>query len=137
MKVRLHLDDFKHSSFENIHFGEYGDGTRFDAGELDCLWLDDVLNNVPIDNVDNAFRQMVSLVKRGGSIIVNGTDIYEVSKALANYNLSIQDANLLLYEHGRKNCFSINFVVDTLKKYGLKIITKRVSNFKYSVEASR
>lgn len=133
-KVRFYLDDFKHSAFDNVKFGE---SHEFDAGELDCLWLDDVLNNVPIDKVDNVFREYVSLVKKGGTLIVNGTDIYEVSKALASYNISVQDANKLLYEGGKANGFNISFVIDTLKSYGLKIITKRISNFKYSVEAER
>lgn len=134
MKVRLHLDDFKHSGFDNYNFN---DEIHFDAGELDCLWLDDVLNSVPIDKVDDTFRQMVRLVKRGGSVIVNGTDIYEVSKALTNYNISIQEANHLLYNGVKSNCFSINFVVETLKQYGLTIKTKRVNGYQYSVEAIR
>lgn len=137
MKIRLHLDDFKYSGFDNIHFGSWGDGLGIDAGELDCLWLDDVLNNVELDKVDETFRSMVRLVKRGGSIIVNGTDIYEVCKALSNYNLSIQESNMLLYNNYKKNCFSINFVVETLKQYGLTIKTKRVNGYQYSVEAIR
>lgn len=134
MKVRFHLDDFEHSSFNNHKFGSQ---THFDAGELDCLWLDDVLNSVEIDKVDDTFRAMVRLVKRGGSIIINGTDIYEVSKALSNYNISIQDANKLLYEGSKKNCFSITFVIESLKQYGLTIKTKRVNGYQYSVEAVR
>lgn len=134
MKVRLHLDDFKHSGFDNFNFNHE---IHFDAGELDCLWLDDVLNSVPIEKVDETFRELVRLVKRGGSVIVNGTDIYEVSKALANYNINIQDANNLLYSGLKANCFSINFVIDTLKNYGLTIKTKRVNGYQYSVEAIR
>jgi ubiquinone/menaquinone biosynthesis C-methylase UbiE len=134
MKVRIHSDNFQHSGFDNFKFGSE---FHFDAGELDCLWLDDVLNNVPIDKVDDTFRDMIRLVKRGGSLIVNGTDIYEVSKALANYNIGVQDANNLLYANNKINCFTVSFVVETIKQYGLTIKTKRVSGYEYSVEAVR
>lgn len=133
-KVRLHKSNFDYTGFDNVKLGSQ---LNYDAGEVDELWLDDVLSGIPIDKVDDAFSDFVKLVKRGGKIIVNGTDIYEVCKSMASYNISIGDANRLLYGSGNKNCYSTAFVAETLKGLGLKIVSKRISDFKYSVEATR
>lgn len=133
-KVRLHNSEFNYTGFDNIKLGQ---SLNYDAGEVDELWLDDVLSGIPIDKVDDAFGSFVRLVKRGGKLIVNGTDIYEVCKAMTSYNISVADANFLLYGSGNKNCYSISFVAQTLKGLGLKIVSKRISDFKYSVEATR
>lgn len=133
-KVRLHNDTFTYTGFDNVKLGS---NLNYDAGEVDELWLDDVLSGIPIEKVDDAFRDFVRLVKRGGKLIVNGTDIYEVCKAMTSYNISIAEANFLLYGSGNRNCYSISFVAETLKGLGLKVVSKRISDFKYSVEATR
>lgn len=133
-KVRLHANTFTYTGFDNIQLGS---PMNYDPGEVDTLWLDEVLSSIPIEKVDEAFRDFVRLVKKGGTIIVNGTDIYEVCKAMTSYNISVAEANHLLYGNENKNCYSTSFVAETLKGLGLKVVSKRISDYKYSVEAVR
>jgi hypothetical protein len=60
---------------------------------------------------------------------------------MSNYNISVADANKHLYagENGlvKKLCFTTPAVANLVESLGLKIITKRISDYKYTVEAIR
>ena len=142
MKIRVHINDFTHSGYENVHISKIDSVFQnYDTGEVDKIWLDDVIDYVPVQDAENFIRKTVSLLKRGGSIIVSGIDLYEVCKSMSNYNISVAEANKLLYagENGlvKKLCFTTPAAANVVESLGLKILTKRISDYKYTIEAIR
>jgi hypothetical protein len=147
MKIRLHIGEFELSGYQNARImPEHA--TRIDSldfgidrGEADEIIVEDVVDYIPISKVEGAIKTWSELVKKQGRLVITGTDLQEVAKAVAGYNLSIPDANMLLYgdkEETKKVAFSITHLCAFLKeKCGLRILKKRVNGFSYAVEAQR
>jgi hypothetical protein len=114
-----------------------------DAEATEILAMD-VIDYLPIPEVNNTIRHWVSKLAHGGRIIIGGTDLYEVCKAFANYSVSITEANYLL--HGEQTqphlTKKVNFTSLGLSEYltkelGLKLIKCRHNGFDMVVEAER
>ena len=75
-------------------------------------------------------------MRYGGKIIITGSDIYEVCRAAMNRNLALKEINTLLYD-GRYSISDVFDVVNKIQELGLKIINKRVNDFKYTIIAER
>ena len=115
-----------------------------DDSELTELVAYDVLDYIPITNVENVINNWVKKIRYGGKIILGGTDLLEVSKSLSQYRIDITEANLLLHGDQSKPYLikRVNFTAtglsDYLKyQYDFKIIKKRVNNYQMLVEAER
>lgn len=142
MKIRVYINDFNHSGYKNVHIDDMGSiFNDYDTGEVDNIWLDDIIDYIPVNEAEDFVRKIVSLLKRGGSLIVSGTDLYEVCKSMTSYNISVSDANKLLYagELGKikKLSFTTPAASNLVESLGLKVITKRISDYKYTIEAIR
>ncbi len=109
--------------------------------ESECteILADDLLDYIPADEIMASLEYWVKLLRHGGKLIVGGTDLYEVSKAVSNQTLNIKEANEVLHGSGveRINQLSIVDLLELLKSLGLNIITRRINGFKMVVVAVR
>ena len=109
--------------------------------ESECkeILADDILDYVTAENTYATLEYFIKLLRHGGCLIVGGTDLYEVSKAVTNQTLNIREANEIL--HGinadRVNQMSIIDLCEILKSLGLKIMSQRINGFKMVVTAVR
>lgn len=144
IKLRLHTDTFDLSGYDNIQINSL-DSLKsleiYDAGEIDELIVEHILETLPLEKMEESLTMLAKLVKRGGTLVISGTDTYEISKALANFNIDIKEFNKQLFgtEELPKRCgltiFAIcNFISNHL---GMKILKKRVNGPIYAVEATR
>lgn len=114
-----------------------------DDSEADEIVALDVLDYLPLPDIDNALSNWIKKLRHGGTLVIGGTDIYEVSKAFSQYRLDIHRTNHLL--HGeqtkpyliKRGNFTALGLCDFLEAKGLEIQKKRVNDFHMIIEAKR
>jgi len=144
-KVRLHSNEFVLSGYENIKvtsIEELDEVKKFDPGELDELLIDEVLDYLPITKVEDILSSLSRLIKVGGTIVVTGTDLYEVCKSFANYRINILEVNKSIFGENPDKPKHVGFSALAISNFlehtaGLKIQKRRVNNFTYMIEATR
>ena len=145
IKVRLHVEDFELSGYDNIKVQTLEDLdklSKFDNGELDELVIEDVVDYLPSDKAEETVLKLVKLVAKGGKLIVGCSEAYEISKAFTSFNISLMDYNKLVYGSDpnlpkRLGITAISLADLLSKVAGMKILKKRVNKFKFIVEAIR
>lgn len=110
-----------------------------EVGEVTELLADTMTDFLPANDLFQTLKNWSGLLRHGGRIIVGGTDLYEVCRKTVIQELNIREANVLLYgNHVRKlGQMSLGDLVEILKSFGLKILTKRVDGVNMVVEAIR
>ena len=142
MKVRIHSDEYILSGYSNLRVGSYEQLSLtindIDQGALDELLVDHTIDFLPLDKAEEMLSRLTRLVKKGGKFVVTGTDIYEVSKAFANYHIDIADVNRHVFGNSKRLAFSAVTMSNLLQhNLQMKIIKKRVNEFIYTIEAQR
>ena len=120
--------------------GTFGDlSALVEISECKEILADEILDFISAKDTFVILEYWSKLLRHGGYLIVGGTDLYEVSKAVSNQTLNIREANEIL--HGidikRINQMSIVDLCELLKSLGLKIMSKRINGFKMVVTAVR
>jgi len=121
------------------------DGAGFDKvvklSELDSLSqsvtvleINNILDTVP--NRDELLKVLLSKLRYGGRIILNGTDIDNVTQALVSRAINIEEASQRLYD-GRMSCSSANAMIEKLTSFGIKITKVKFNQFDYMIVAER
>jgi 2-polyprenyl-3-methyl-5-hydroxy-6-metoxy-1,4-benzoquinol methylase len=134
MKIALYLPEV----FEPQEDG-YNQVDISSIGELDDAAYEEILVSDNLDFVDDrdAFTdEIVKKIRYGGKVVFSGVDIFEVARGIIGRNIQAQDINQILY---LRRC-SVSNVFDICKKLsslGLKIINKRINNYRYTVIAER
>ena len=144
LHTHLNLDPFTSDETDVL--------TRSDIKNLDSFVDDaeaqeiialDVIDYIPLTDINAVIKHWVSKLRHGGLLIIGGTDLFEVSKAFAQYRLDITEANKLI--HGeqskpylvKRTNFTTLGLADYLSSLGLKLQKKRINDFHLTVEATR
>ncbi len=109
-----------------------------DDAEATEIIAEDIIDFLPLGDVERVIEHWIKKLRHGGKIIVGGTDMFEVCKAFSNYTIDLAMANYLL--HGaqekpweeRHANFTLIGLAQFLKERGLNIISKRI----YGMSAS-
>lgn len=104
---------------------------------------DDVLNYLHASEVYNVLKHYVSKLRRGGRVVLGGTDFFELAKQYTLGQVTLNDVNKLV--HGeltmawlqKRGCYEPNEVAVLLKQLGLRLLKKRVNGKKFVLEAIR
>lgn len=102
----------------------------------------DTLDFFPPTQVDKALEHWLSRLAHGGIISIVATEIREVARGLLNGAITLDQANQLLYgtyeDNDIKCCaLSMDQLCEVLVNKGLKILRKRIENYKLLVVAQR
>lgn len=110
-----------------------------EISECTEILADEVLDYISTKDTFVVVEYWSKLLRHGGKLIIGGTDLYEVSKAVVNQTLNIREANEILHGIGveRINQMSILDLCEILKSVGLKIMSKRINGFQMVVTAVR
>ncbi len=81
-------------------------------------------------------KQLVKKLKYGGQIIIEGTDVVNVSFGISRGNLTAEEIQALLY-NGRLYCDTMLNTKEYLMNFGLTILLNRITQYKYSITAER
>ena len=98
------------------------------------LYVNNCCDFVP--NRQEIFHKIVSKLRYGGEILIEGTDLIEVGYGLSRGLIQTQDVQPLLFG-GRYSCSTIDEVQDSLQQLNLQIVNKRLMQYKYSIRAKR
>ena len=115
-----------------------------DMAEVEQLVALDVIDYLPVVDIEKTLKNWVSKLAHEGKIVLGGVDLYEVSKAMVQYRMDVSEANLLLHGEQTKPylikriSFTSLGLSDFLSEvYGLKILKRRINKFNFIVEAQR
>lgn len=114
-----------------------------DDAEASEIIARDILDYFDPPTGDRALENWIRKLRHGGKLVVGGTDLYEVAKAITNYSLLPEAANKLLYGsftqpwEMKKHSTCLLATASWLEVKGLHVIKKRLNNFSYCVEAQR
>lgn len=106
-------------------------------GEAEELIIDGVLEFVPIVDVMDTLTRWVKKLRHGGIIIINGYDAYLICKAFTEFNITIEQFNIMIHGNGKSVNLTCMGLSHFLSDAGLKIKQRRIDQFKYSIEAIR
>lgn len=114
-----------------------------DDAEASEIVAHEVLDYYPGKMVDLVLDNWLLKICHGGTLTISVVDTQEVAKALCDGNIDIDEVQDLL--HGkqerqwdvRKATFTLAILVTVLENKGLKILQKRVRNYRAYVVAQR
>ena len=111
--------------------------TRFEnCQQVDITQLDNVPNATCtlvhigncydfVQNGPELLDKAVSKLRYGGQLVIEGTDLIEVSYSIARDMIPVQDVQGLLFG-GRYTCSTINDMANTLRGLNLRIVKNRL-----------
>ncbi len=114
-----------------------------DAGEVAEIVALDLLDNCQAMEVDDVLVGWLSRLKHGGMLTLSVVDLREVSRSVLNGNISIMDANELLFGKQerpwqfKKSVFTLSQLVEVLGNLGYRIIAQRVQNYRAVITVER
>jgi hypothetical protein len=74
-------------------------------------------------------------MRRGAKLVIGGTDIRLISRAIIRGDLATEEANRVIYK-GR-SCLDLSAVTKMLLALGLQISTTSFQGFRYELETIR
>ena len=134
MKIAIYLPgifEAETDGYEQVDLSEIG---NLDDAAYEEIFVDSCLDF--IQQRDDFTQELVKKIRYGGQIIISGSDVYEISRAMMSKNLRLEEANSIMY-NGRYSISSVLDMVSKLQQLGLTILHKRVNNFKYTIIAER
>jgi len=121
------------SDRESINLNELN---NFADSSCDSIYLTDALDFVPINDRSNALDLVVSKLRYGGSLVVRGLDLTDVSRMIYLKELDINSAMSILYNN-RQSAESLPTIKERLKLMGLHVISCYQENLYYQIEVKR
>lgn len=91
------------------------------------------------DFVKNDIELMAAVVSKlryGGNLVIEGTDVLEVAYDIASGALDVNKIQHMLFD-GRFHCRTHEDILKLLRSQGLKILSNRLNQYKYSIRAER
>jgi hypothetical protein len=113
-----------------------------DAGECEVINAK-VLDHIHGSELYSTIQHWVSKLAHGGSIVLGGRDLLEVSKTVINGGSSNSDCNKMFYGVNNsaagisKGMYEANEIAGILMELGLKLDKKRINGIDFIVEAHR
>jgi len=141
----LNVSPFTTEESDDLKIGEVFDLDEWvDDAEATEIIASDVIDYLPANLVMDVIEHWVSKLRRGGTLIIGGTDLYEVCKGFTTYAMDVREANAYLHGHAADNPQFVKKITLTalglsnfLAQKGLRIIKKRVTGYQFVVEAER
>ena len=132
MKIEIHLPGVfepETNDYDKIDLSEIG---SLDDAAYEEIYVDSCLDFIP--QRKEFAKEIVRKLRYGGKITISGSEIYEIARGSMNRSLTLEETNSMIY-NGRYSISSVFDMVASLQQLGLKIIHKRVNDFKYTIVA--
>tara|TARA_A100001201_G_C4091763_1_gene202376 strand:+ start:182 stop:598 length:417 start_codon:yes stop_codon:yes gene_type:complete len=103
--------------------------------ECDFILASDILDEVPVSNIQTFVQLLESRTRRGGKICIGGTDIRLLSRAIISGEINSAEANEVIFR-GR-SCLDMSSIRSLLQSLGLKVSSTNYQGYRYEIEATR
>lgn len=140
MKANLRdCKDVKLAGYEDIICSYHNLDSLIEDGELEELRAIEILPLFSAKDFKKIIAHWTKKIAHKGKIIIGILDVMEIAKGIMKYDLTVEQARLYLYGHDNEklSVFSIREISNELENLGLKIMRKRVEDYKAIVEAQR
>lgn len=139
MKIYIGVDiEIDDKSYVNLGFRKNIDAFCMDY-ECDEIRSDNILNYIHIDDMERFIVHLVKKLGRNGKLSLCGNDYIELCKSAIRHDVSISEFNNLVFGKSKYrpiiSAVSLPFIVDILQKNGMKIMTKRLNDNEFFIEA--
>jgi predicted SAM-dependent methyltransferase len=114
--------------------------TFLDDAECEEIISEYVTDYLPIQEVGPVIARWVAKLRKGGTLILNGTDLQTLSKASTSQAVDTGMLNALLFNPNppfKKSALKITDVIGILTQMGLKVQRRGFDRYEYSVVAVR
>ena len=137
--MKLHIVKPEQESIENYTRVDANpdslDLSKVSDNECTMILANDILDLFHIDNVPQLLEHLVKKIRMGGELVVGGTDIRLLSRAVVSGSMGVAQANEVLY--AKRACSDVNTILDLLRSLGLTIISSKVAGLHYEIESRR
>ena len=152
MKVHLSINNDPINNYVNITSAGGEGRVACDFRNMDHIcqaacaeefYAPDMLDYVHGSQIIHVLKYWVSRLRKGGKIIVGGTDLFEFCKGVVSGQLNCVEANKVIFNDLnispflKQGLFVWSDIELMLTELGLKVIHKRISNRKFTIEAHR
>lgn len=136
----INISPFSHETNPEVVRGELHNlGVFIDQGELSEILALDILDFVPVSQRKELLAHWISFLEHGGKLILSGVDMYEISKLAFLRAFNLEQLNNVFYGQNviRQGLFDIQYIVNILGELGLEILSAKLENLYYIIEARR
>jgi predicted SAM-dependent methyltransferase len=156
MKVNLMVGGMPKNGYKNLQHNiapqiEYGPiqtvvcdirqlDTFLDDSECDEIISEHVTDYLPIPEIGPVVQRWVKKLRKGGKLILNGTDLQTLSKSCLAQSVDTGIINSLLFNPNpphKKSALKTTDVISLLTELGLKVKSKGFDRYEYSIVAIR
>ncbi len=136
MKIQLFLSQYKDITpqFEDCQQVNIEQLNHIPQSTCTLIHVGNTCDFIP--NRPDVLTYVIQLLRYGGCLIIEGTDLTDISRAIFDGAVKTEDVQGLLFA-GRYFCYSLEDVVAELQKLGLKIVKQRLQQYKYYIKAER
>ncbi len=137
MKIHiLEKDGDPVGNYNPIYLNEgRADLSSLSDNECEFILASDVIDHIDIQSVHSFLVDARKKMRMGSSIVIGGTDIRLLSRAIINNQIEVPEANALIYS--KKSCSDINSVISILNAVGLTITSTKMTGIHYEIESKR
>jgi hypothetical protein len=114
-----------------------------DDGEATEIRAIDILEYYPKTEVEKLIGYLLKKVSHKGRLVIGGYDAIDVMKGFVVGKIDMDETTFALYgerkevPYHKKVCYTVHQIAEFLESKNMKILKKRVSHFRYVVEAER
>lgn len=137
MKIHIVNKDEDHvQGYEKVEITEDGFNlSKYADNECSFILASDCLDLIEYEDIQDRILSLRKKMRIGSTLVVGGTDIRLLARAITNGSIDTATANLIIRH--KKSCLDVNSISKILTELGLKIVTTKISGLHYEIEASR
>jgi len=103
--------------------------------EYENIYIGDLIDYLKTDDIQPTLQKIIDKIKLDGKLIIKGPDILQMCWYCSRYNLDLPKFRYIVYNTGRKSCYSteeIMIILGSIKN--IEIISASYSNiYEYSI----
>jgi hypothetical protein len=114
-----------------------------ETNECTEIYAPYILNHIHFTDLDRVLTHYITKLRHGGVLRIGGTDVRDVAKKIIKDELTIQQANDLMYGANSFNwvnhcgAYAMHDIVDFLRSKNLKVTAQKSDDINFIVEAVR
>jgi predicted SAM-dependent methyltransferase len=108
-------------------------------GEYLNIYIGDLIDYIPYDKIVETLQKICDNLAIGGKLHIKAPDIFQLCWYCAKLNLDLPKFKYIIYENGRRSCYTMDEIVSLLSTIqNLKIEHTSYSNaYEYSITAKK
>jgi len=131
LNVVLSADKFR-ENFTNVNLAETKTlELPCDDAEARTIILDNVLQILPFPKLKDGLGAIVRKLRIGGELVIMGMEVTDVCRLYHIGHIDLAKLNEMLYGSHNSNCTNLDFMVELVAGYGLKVMKKQINDNQY------